>query len=286
MSSWYDLHEIPALFNCGRDVSSCLMVGARGVVVYDAEVRARLEPHVVRHARMKTWRIVVLPGVRRRREQRVHDVRSRPALLEIRPIRVLHHDHEHRADGRSVTGGDDELGALGRVRRCRPVVIAIRAGSAGTDVDESHACVPGAVFVVDGILHHRREIPRDRRTIDGAHVCRGVQRTKVTARRGPWESRAVRIPRGLRADERFVHPVRPNPLERRRIVRVQRQAQGRQRDARAGWQAAGRVELEERPPLQAGRGRCFRYQHRSRVVGIGICASTDRHGIRQRCQQC
>src|SRR5207244_4611954 len=79
-------------------------VGARGPlgrvgVARDPEVRSGLEPQVVGQARVGVGRIVVLLRVRADGQQRV-DVRGRRAALDARPVGVLHHDEEHRTDGR------------------------------------------------------------------------------------------------------------------------------------------------------------------------------------------
>src|SRR5207244_6605372 len=79
-------------------------VGSRGPlgrvgVVRDPEVRPGLEPQVVGQARVVVGRVVVLLCVRGDGQQRV-DVRGRRAALDARPVGVLHHDEEHRTDGR------------------------------------------------------------------------------------------------------------------------------------------------------------------------------------------
>src|SRR5439155_11594629 len=83
------------------EVARGALVVARGlVVVEDPEVRPGLEPQVVGQARVHVGRVVVLLRVRGPRQQRAVDVRGRGAPLDARPVGVLHHDEEHRADGR------------------------------------------------------------------------------------------------------------------------------------------------------------------------------------------
>ena len=92
--------------------------GARGPlgragIAGDPEVRSGLEPEVVRQARVGVGRVVVLLRVRADGQQRV-DVRGRRAALDARPVGVLHHDEEHRTDGRRR-----QRGRGGRGRRPR-----------------------------------------------------------------------------------------------------------------------------------------------------------------------
>src|SRR5213079_2283150 len=96
-----------------------LVVLRREVVVEDPEVRPGLEPQVVGQARVHVGRVVVLLRVRGDRQQRAVDVRGRRAALDARPVGVLHHDEEHRADGRRRLRGRGGRGRRPRRGRGR-----------------------------------------------------------------------------------------------------------------------------------------------------------------------
>ena len=87
-----------------------LVVGRGDAVGEDAEVRPRLEPEIVRQARVDAGRVHVVERVGRLRQQRVVHVGRRRAPRDLRPVVVLHQDHEDGLDRPAARGERDARG--------------------------------------------------------------------------------------------------------------------------------------------------------------------------------
>lgn len=97
-------------------------VHSRISVVGHSEVRTGFQPQVIGQAGVIIGWIVVLLGMRARRQQHVIDVRRGRAALDVRPVMILHDNDEHRLQGVMRVRRD-----VGLMRRsCRIVVNGLR----------------------------------------------------------------------------------------------------------------------------------------------------------------
>src|SRR6266567_3262598 len=91
---------------------SRLMVEYWLVIIEDAKVRSGFEPEVVWLTRMNPRRVIVRTRIRGHREERVIDIGCGGVTSDIRPVMILHQDHEHR--GICARLGRDRIAPCGR----------------------------------------------------------------------------------------------------------------------------------------------------------------------------
>src|SRR5437879_4870628 len=116
-------------------------MGSRLWLMYGADALVLLLDQSVFSIRMRNtvWlapdgRVVVRAGVRGDGGQVVVDVRGRRAVLDARPVGVLHQDEEHRLDGPRRPRGRG--GRAGRGCRGRADIASPISGAAGA----AHGC--------------------------------------------------------------------------------------------------------------------------------------------------
>lgn len=87
---------------CDEMIRRRLMIHRGIIVVENAEIRAGLEPEIIRQAGMQAGWCEVLTAIGCHRQQRLIDIRRVGAVLNGRPILIFQKDNEYRLNRRQL----------------------------------------------------------------------------------------------------------------------------------------------------------------------------------------